>query len=156
MSVQRRDAMQLEDVRWFDKDASTGMFDGGFVRSFEHPDNGNPVSFLFRRIDPGTLLELTNSALYLMGEEDDTTDTIDPNAQARPVSRSQQLINDLKILKIRTTHRLEILHRCIIRPEFQTLEEVKVIPPEWQVELYGDIMRNVLGGNCLLTGRFQG
>lgn len=153
MSVSRKEAMKLDDVRWFDVDMSAQMFEGQFIKSFEPPGGGSPVSFLFRRIDPGTLLELTGNALFLAGETDGKEDIL-PLAPTSSVDRSAQLIKDLKVLKIRTTHRLEVLHRCILRPTFETLEQLKRIPTEWQVALYNEVMRHVLGGNCLLTGRF--
>lgn len=156
--------MELTDVNWFDVDKSPAMFDGKFVKSFPHPSGGDPVSFLFRRIDPGTLLELTDNALYLMvpreeSEELDEEELLErglepPPEPPPPQSEAELFVSNLRMLKIRTTHRLEVLQRCIVKPIFETLEQVKGIPTDWQLELYGGIMQNVLGGNCLMTGRF--
>ena len=147
MSVHRRSEIELTDVNLFDPDTSVDMFYGQFVKTFDHPRKGNPaVSFVYRRIDPGTLLELTDAALLALSDSDNEV-----SADAPPSSPFDQL----QMAKLRLTHRLEVLQKCICAPKFKNLEQLKKIPTEWQLELYNLIMHGVLGGDVLTASRFQ-
>ena len=146
MSVQRRSEIPLVDVNLFDPDTSVDMFYGQFVKTFEHPRKGEaPVSFIYRRIDPGTLLELTDVALLTLSENETPDDT--------PIRETP--LDQLKMAKLRLTHRLEVLQKCICAPKFKNLEQLKKIPTDWQIDLYNLIMHGVLGGDVLTASRFQ-
>lgn len=150
MSVQPY-SERLEDDHWFDPDASAEMYRGEYVKTFENPNTGEPVRFLYRRIDPGTLLELTDIALFSM--EDRSVDDADVVVE-EPLTRDDLITREFRAFKIRTTHRLEVLHKCIVKPSFKTLDQVKRLPMEWQEELYHIIMKNVNGGENLSGKRF--
>ena len=141
---QRRDEVKLEDVNFFDPDSSADMFYGRFVKQFPHPKGEGMVGFVYRRIDPGTLLELTDAALLIMGE----------NPSGEPPADAPSL-EELRMLKVRQVHRLEVLQKCIVRPQFKNLDQLNNVPLEWQVVLYNLIMHGVLGGDTATVSRFH-
>ena len=146
MSVNRRSEIKIEDLNLYDPDTSVDMFYGRFVKTFPHPQKGKPdVSFVYRRIDPGTLLEVTDTALLSMSRQVEDS----PSAMHAPTP-----VEEFELMKTRMYHRLEILQKCICEPRFKNLEQMKNIPSEWQVELYNLIMHGVFGGDVLSVERF--
>lgn len=147
MSVERRQEVKMLELNLFDPDTSAEMFYGKYVKSFTHPKAGNPdVSFVYRRIDPGTLLELTDTALYILAKDEQEPE------QHEPVE--EDALTQLQNAKVRMYHRHEVLHKCIVAPKFKNLDQIKNVPVDWQVELYNLIMHGVLGGDVLTAQRF--
>lgn len=149
MSVERRSEIKLQDVNLFNPDTSADMFYGQFVKTFPHPRKGEPdVSFVYRRVDPGTLLELTDTALLIASDRAREEEEIAPEG-------SPSLVEQFELAQVRMTHRLEVLQKCICAPSFKNLEQLKKIPSDWQIELYNLIMHGVLGDDVLTARRFQ-
>ena len=147
MAVDRVADMELEDLNIFDPDTSVDMFYGEFVHRFPHPkQKDKQVAFIYRRVDPGTLLELIDNAI-LIGSDQPT----EPN---QPASQRSS-VSQLKVTKMQVYHRLEVLQKCVTRPTFENLEQIKKLPLDWQVKLYNLIMHGTLGGDCLTVERFQ-
>ena len=140
---QRRKEVKLEDVNFFDPDSSADMFYGKFVKSFPNPQGGKDVAFIYRRIDPGTLLELTDAALLIMSNKEEEVQTAAPSQ-----------IEELRMMKVRQVHRLEVLQKCIVQPQFKNLDQLNNIPLDWQISLYQLIMHGVLGGDTATVSRF--
>ena len=150
MNVQRRYEIKLEDVNLFNPDTSADMFYGQFVKTFPHPRKGEPdVSFIYRKCDPGTLLELTDTALLIASDRAPSEEEV---AQGHSPS---SLVEQFELAQVRMTHRLEVLQKCICAPSFKNLEQLKKIPSDWQIELYNLIMHGVLGEDVLTARRFQ-
>lgn len=148
MSVKRRNEMVITDLNMFDPDTSVDMFYGKFVKSFPHPRGGEDISFIYRRIDPGTLLELTDVALFAQPSQSSDA-SAEPSAEPS-LSPAEQL----RIAKVRRIHRLEVLQKCICEPKFKNLEQIDTVPMDWQISLYNLIMHSALGGDCLTATRF--
>lgn len=148
MSVNRRNEIKIEDLNLYDPDTSVDMFYGQFVKTFPNPRKGKPdVSFIYRRIDPGTLLELTDVALLHASKSDPEA----PDEPAPEPTRREQL----EFVRTQVLHRLEVLQKCICQPKFENLEQLKKIPTDWQVDLYNLIMHGVMGGDVLTAQRFR-
>lgn len=149
MSEHRRAEVKIEDLNLYDPDTSVDMFYGRFVKTFPHPQKGQPdVSFIYRRIDPGTLLELTDAVLIQMRKHE-------PDEPGMPIP-THTPSEQLEFIKTQMLHRLEVLQKCICQPRFQNLEQMKKIPEDWQVELYKLIMHGVMGGDVITAQRFPG
>lgn len=140
----RREDIQIVDLNIFDPDTSADIFYGKYVHSFKNPTGGKDISFIYRRIDPGTLLELTDQALLVASEENN----IDDLPEESPLSQ-------LRMTKVRIYHRLEVLQKCITLPKFKNLEQIKKLPIDWQIELYNLVMNGTLGGDNVTVRRFQ-
>lgn len=145
--TERRSEIQMEDLNLYDPDSSAEMFYGQFVARFKSP-KGIEVAFVYRRVDPGTLLELTDQALLYLGDTKDDEDVDDVEVESDSVS-------ELKMARVRMLHRLEVLQKCVVAPQFKNLDEIKNIPAEWQVKLYQLIMHGVLGGDTVTVSRFR-
>ena len=131
------------DMNLFDPDDSSAMFNGGYVKSFEAHD-GKEVSFIYRKIDPGTLLDLTNTSLLMPASGDKKSD-------AEELTQVEQL----QIAQQRMHHRWEVLHKCIVAPQFENLKQIDRIPQEWQLVLYNLIMHGVLARDTSTVRRFR-
>ena len=143
MSVRRRAESQITELNLYDPDSSAQMFYGGFIKTFTA--NGKDISFIYRKIDPGVLLELTDTAMLSPKTDPDTGE--DRLAPLTPIQQLEQA-------KVQMIHRLEVLQKCIVQPEFANLKQIERIPMDWQVELYKLIMHGVLGGDTLTVSRF--
>lgn len=139
---QRRSDVKLEDVNFFDPDSSADLFYGKFVKTFPHPQGGKDVAFIYRRIDPGTLLELTDAALLIMSGDKADEPVVPP-------------LEELRMMKVRQVHRLEVLQKCIVQPQFKNLDQLNNVPLDWQISLYQLIMHGVLGGDTATVARFH-
>ena len=144
MSVRRRGEVEITELNLYDPDDSAQMFYGGFVKTFTA--NGKDISFIYRKIDPGTLLELVDTAIRNPQTDPETGE--DKSAPLTPIEQ-------LKSLKVQMVHRLEVLQKCIVQPAFANLKQIERIPMDWQVELYKLIMHGVLGGDTLTVSRFR-
>ena len=144
VTTKRRSEIVLEDVNFYDPDTSSAMFYGEYVRTYEREDQ--KASFLLRKVDPGTLLELTGTALIRAGVKKDH----DPDPD--PVSPIKQIEN----ARVQLYHRLEILQKCIIKPQFDNLKQLEKIPMEWQIDMYQFVMHGILGGDAATVRKFRG
>ena len=137
MSVRRRSEVQITELNLYDPDDSAQMFYGGYVKTFTA--NGKDISFIYRKIDPGTLLELVDIAMTAPKTDQETGED-----KAEPLTPMEQL----QQMKVDMVHRLEVLQKCIVQPAFKNLDQIKSIPMEWQIELYKLIMHGVLAGGA--------
>ena len=143
---QRRDEIPIQDLNLFDPDSSADMFYGRFVKKFPHPKGEGEVGFVYRRIDPGTLLELTDAALLIMSGD---------KSEPAPAQPTPNPISELRMMKVKQIHRIEVLHKCIVQPQFENVAQINNIPLEWQITLYNLIMHGVLGGGTDTVSRFH-
>lgn len=140
----RREEVDLIDLNLFDPDASSDMFYGKFVHSFKNPNGGPDVSFVYRRIDPGTLLELIDQALLVAVDDEGGVSAY----------VEETTISQLKMNRVRIYHRMEVLQKCITLPKFKNLDQIKNLPMDWQIVLYNLIMHGTLGGDTATVTRF--
>ena len=141
---QRRSEKSKFEVNLFDPDSSSAMFHGSYVAEFEGFDK-KKVCFVYRKIDVGTLLEITNMVFLLQKQED---------AQKDPPERTN--LERLEDARTQMHHRWEVLQKCIVEPQFENLAQIEKIPWDWQIELYKLIMHGVLGGDTPTVSRFRG
>lgn len=140
----RRDEIQITELNLFDPDTSSDMFHGRFVHSFKTPSDDD-ISFVYRRIDPGTLLELVDQALLSAASDEGG---IESHVEATPISQ-------MKMARVRIYHQMEVLQKCIVMPKFKNLEQIKELPMDWQLTLYNLIMHGALGDTNVTVQRFQ-
>lgn len=157
MAIERVEDAQL-DLNLFDPDESVDMFYGKYIHTFPVRGSEKGKSFIYRRIDPGTLLELIDTAL-LTGSE--STEESDGSDEHQPQSESTEPVDNsplarLKAARVQIYHRLEVLQKCIVKPVFKNLEQIKKVPLDWQIVLYNKIMHGTLGGDTATVDRFPG
>ena len=151
MKQERRSEIMMEDLNLYEPDTSADMFYGKHVVKFKAPD-GREIAFVYRRIDPGTLLELTDQALLAAASDEPELDD-DGNPLPEDIAEITPLA-ELRMARVSLLHRLEVLQKCIVMPTFKNLDQIKHIPSEWQSSLYSLIMNNSIGGDCLTAVRF--
>lgn len=156
MAVERVGDAQF-DLNLFDPDESVDMFYGKYIHTFPIRGSEKGKSFIYRRIDPGTLLELIDTALLTSSEDINESQESD-ELQSQPVEQVEQVeispLSKLKAARVQIYHRLEVLQKCIVKPTFNNLEQIKKIPLDWQITLYNKIMHGTLGGETATVDRF--
>ena len=109
----------------------------------------NLIEFKCRYIDPGTLQKLAKTPFAW-----DLPDLKNKSEQEIQQILLESLKERDESFKPEEEFRADVLHTCVLEPEFESPEQIrKILPTSLQTELYLEITRGAIGDN--LVARFQ-